>query len=117
MQVSNTYKNFFLHGGSKPIQAKVSIDNPAFSGATDDASPTGAKSAKQEFLDYAKLTPAQKMRAAILGKMKITEEEIKAMTPEKRKAIEDKIEEMIKNELFHGDSDKIKRGAVIDVTA
>jgi hypothetical protein len=43
------------------------------------------KSAKDEFMDYAKLTPAQKMRAAMLAKLGVTEEQLKAMSPEERR--------------------------------
>jgi hypothetical protein len=43
-----------------------------------------AKTAKDEFLDYAKMTPPQKMRASMLAKLGVTEEQLKAMSPEER---------------------------------
>jgi hypothetical protein len=56
--------------------------------SSDPLSAAPAKSAKDEFMDYAKLTPAQKMRAAMLARMGLTEDQIKAMprgAPEDRR--------------------------------
>ena len=73
------------------------------------------KTAKDEFLDYAKLTPAQKMRAAILAKMGLKEEDLKGMDSEARKKIEDQIKQQIKAQI---DNDpKMKKGSLLDVTA
>ena len=40
-----------------------------------------ADAAVQDFLDYAHMTPAQKMRASILKSMGMTEDDLKGMTP------------------------------------
>jgi hypothetical protein len=82
-------------------------------GSPSDALTT--KSAKDEFLDYAKMTPAQKMHAAMLGKLGITEEQLKAMSPEERKKVEDKIKEMIKQQVEN--DPKVKKGSLVDVSA
>lgn len=83
--------------------------------SSDPLAAAPAKSAKDEFLDYAKMTPAQKMRAAMLGKLNVTEEQLKAMTPEERKKIEDKIKDMIKQQVEN--DPKMKTGSILDVSA
>jgi hypothetical protein len=88
--------------------------------AADAASGSGVsaaadKSAKDEFLDYAKMTPAEKMRAAMLGKLGVTEEQLKAMSPEERKKVEDKIKDMIKQQVEN--DPQMKKGSILDVKA
>jgi hypothetical protein len=73
------------------------------------------KSAKDEFLDYAKMTPAQKMRAAMLAKIGVTDEQLKAMSPEDRKKVEDKLRDMIKQQVEN--DPKMKQGSLLDVSA
>jgi hypothetical protein len=73
------------------------------------------KSAKDEFLDYAKLTPAQKMRAAILANMGLKEEDLKTMSTEERKKVEDKIKDLIKAQIDNGKD--APKGKLVDVTA
>lgn len=76
-----------------------------------------AKSAKDEFLDYQKMTPAQKMRAAMLSKLGVTEEQLKAMSPEDRQKIEEQMKEMIKEQVMGANKDKAQKGALIDLRA
>jgi hypothetical protein len=76
-----------------------------------------AKTAKDEFLDYAKMTPAQKMRASMLSKLNVTEEQLKAMDSKERQKIEDKIKEMIKAEIEGPDGDRKPKGMLVDVKA
>jgi predicted flavoprotein YhiN len=86
--------------------------------ATSSSDPLAAlpgKSAKDEFMDYAKMTPAQKMRAAMLSKLGVTEEQLKAMSPDERKKIEDKIKDMIKQQVEN--DPKMKQGSLLDVSA
>ena len=78
---------------------------------------TPVKTAKDEFLDYAKMTPAQKMRASMLSKLGITEEQLKAMDSKERQKIEDKIKEMIKAEIEGPDGDRKPKGVLVDVKA
>lgn len=75
----------------------------------------GAKSARDEFLDYAKMTPAEKMRAAMLARLGLKEEDVKAMDPDARKAVEAKIKEMVKQE-FEAGLDK-SPGKIVDMLA
>ena len=76
-----------------------------------------AKTAKDEFLDYAKMTPAQKMRASMLSKLGVTEDQLKAMDTKERQKIEDKIKEMIKAEIEGPDGDRKTKGMLVDVKA
>ncbi|WP_419320533.1 hypothetical protein ACN2C7_06245 [Caulobacter sp. ErkDOM-E] len=94
------------------INASVATPGP-----TKGVDASGPKSAKDEFLDFAKLTPAQKMRVAILSKLGVTENELKAMDTKERQKIEDQIKDMIKQQVLGGDKDKIKKGALVDLKA
>lgn len=62
------------------------------------AKPANDKSPEQWFLDYAKMTPAEKMHAAMLSQLGISEEEFQAMDSAAQQKIEDKIREMIKQQ-------------------
>lgn len=57
------------------------------------------KSAADEFLEFMQMSPAEKIRALIVGEMGLTEEEIQAMSPEEREKIEAKIAERIKQRM------------------
>jgi len=72
-------------------------------------------SAEQDFMAYAKMTPAQKMRAEILGSMKLTENDLKAMPAKQRQEIEDKIKHIIQQKVAQ-DAEK-KKGVVVDIKA
>jgi hypothetical protein len=104
-------------GASALARLNAATAPAATTGSTDGADAVGPKSAKVEFLDYAKLTPAQKMRAAMLSKLGVTEEELKAMDPKKRQKIEDQIKEMVKQQVLGADKDEIQKGALVDLKA
>jgi hypothetical protein len=61
------------------------------------------------------MTPAQKMRAAILGSMGLTEEQLKAMDPKERQKVEEKIKEIIKQKVEQ--AVEKKTGAIVDIKA
>ena len=54
---------------------------------------TAVKSSKaqQELDQYLKMSPQERMRAAILKQLGLTEEQLAALPPEQQKAVEDKI--------------------------
>jgi hypothetical protein len=80
-----------------------------------DAAPTdGSSVARTKFAEYMKMTPAEKMHAAMLQRHGVTEEEFKAMSADERAAIEAKIKEMIKAEVESG-SQKGKTGVFADM--
>ncbi|MES2728939.1 MAG: hypothetical protein V4621_02420 [Pseudomonadota bacterium] len=50
----------------------------------------------EKFLKFQAMSPGEKMRAAILGRMGLTEEQLASMPPEDRAKIEKQIEDEIK---------------------
>jgi hypothetical protein len=80
-------------------------------------SPAAATSPRDEFDKFQAMTPAQKMRAMMLAKLGLTEEQVKAMTPEERKKVEDKLKDMIKQSVHNDPTRKNSTGVLADVTA
>lgn len=117
MLVSSSSRILESLGPSALAKINAAAAPTATTGFIDDQSAAGPKSAKDEFLDYAKLTPAQKMRAAILSKLHVTEDELKAMDAKERQKIEDQIKEMVKQQVLGGDKDMIQKGALVDLKA
>ncbi len=60
---------------------------------------SAAKEPKDELLEYLQKSPVEKMREMILRSLGETEESIKAMSPEQRAEIEEKIAELIKQKV------------------
>ena len=58
------------------------------------------RTAAEELAEYLRKTPAQHMRDAILKELGLTEEDLDAMPPEKRKAVEETIAARIKEKLL-----------------
>ncbi|MDQ2102586.1 hypothetical protein [Azospirillum isscasi] len=85
---------------------------PGGSGSADKEA-TGV-SAADAFLKEARKTPAQRIRDQMLTRLKLDEESLAAMPPEKREAIEKQIAEELKRQLT-GVNDR--RGAAVDLTA
>lgn len=61
--------------------------------------PFAETSAKTEFLDFMKMSTAEKMRAMVLKELGMTEEQVKNMPAEERKKIEAEILERMKKKL------------------
>ena len=77
--------------------------------------PTETKTAEQKFLEWAKMTPAERMHAQMLGQLGLTEEQFKAMDPAAQQKIEERIREMIKQQAANtGDK---RTGLITDKTA
>ena len=83
--------------------------------ANPAAKPAAAKSVEQTFLDYAKMTPAERMHAQMLAQLGLTEDQFKAMDPAAQQKVEDKIREMVKQQVQNG-TDK-RTGIITDKTA
>lgn len=62
------------------------------------AKPAETQTAEQKFLQWAKMTPAERMHAQMLSQLGITEEQFKAMDPAAQQKIEEKIRDMIKKQ-------------------
>ena len=74
-----------------------------------------ATTAEQKFLKYAKMTPAERIHAQMLAELGLTEDQFKAMSPADQQKIEDKIREMIKQQVGSG-TDK-RTGMITDKSA
>lgn len=67
--------------------------------ASSSASAAQGNSVVQDFLNYAKESPAERLRASILKSMGLTEQQLDQMPPAQRQAVEKKIEDIIKQKL------------------
>jgi hypothetical protein len=85
--------------------------------ASPRATPANSKAdtAVQDFMAFAKMTPAEKMRASILGSMGLTEDGLKGMDPKERAKVEEKIKALIQQKVEQ--SVEKKTGVVIDLKA
>jgi hypothetical protein len=81
--------------------------------ASPGLTPAKADTAVQDFLAYQHMTPAEKMRAAILGSMGLTEDALKGMDPKERQKIEDKIKALIRQQVEQ--SVEKKTGVAVDM--
>lgn len=104
--------SFAIGGASSLIGGPAS--QPA--DATAMGRNSGAAGAVDDFLQLAKKTPAQRMRDAILKSMGLSESDLKTMSPEKRKAVEETIRQKIQ-EAAEQAAKNGKTGLVTDVTA
>ncbi|WP_245312348.1 hypothetical protein [Rhizobium sp. R693] len=69
-----------------------------------------------EFTDLANQTPAERMRSQILERLGLTEDDLKAMPPKEREAIEKQIADELKRQLT-GDDGKDEPSADTLVSA
>ena len=81
---------------TSPVAAAA--QKPATSASAAEPEASSEKSAAQEFRDYMAMSDAEKMRAAVLKEMGLTEEEFEQLPPEEQLAIEQKIVERLKQE-------------------
>ena len=88
------------------ITFKAALDAAQENPAESKKAPAqkSGNTAAEELAEYLRKTPAQHMRDAILKELGLTEEDLDAMPPEKRKAVEETIAAKIKEKLLeHGD--------------
>lgn len=71
-----------------------------------DATTASAKSATDDFKDYMNKTPEQRLRDSILQSMGLTEDDIKAMPPEKQLAIGKEIAERLQDKMKLAQAEK-----------
>jgi hypothetical protein len=75
------------------LQTRAVVGKPD-DGSLSPSAP--ASNAREEFDKFAAMSPAERMRASILQQMGVSEDQLAAMSPEERKALEDKITSKIK---------------------
>jgi hypothetical protein len=99
MQISSAGS---YYGLTSPSPASSPVGPSGASGGTTASNSTAASqdnSVVQDFLNYAKMSPAERLRASILKGMGLTEQQLDQMPPAQRQAVEQKIEEIIKQKL------------------
>ena len=107
--------------GLGAASALFSVAGAARLNASPAAAPTGGvggvtearKTARDEFMEFAQMTPAERMRAAMLQRLGLKEEDLAAMSPEDREAVEEKLKAMIKEQV-ENDPDQ-RPGRLADV--
>ncbi|MCP1791806.1 hypothetical protein [Bradyrhizobium japonicum] len=100
--------------GSSTGASKPSVtDNGGLPQANEDSA-SGDSSVVQEFLKYAKMNPFDRMRAAILKSMNLSEADLANMTPDQKAAVEQKIRDAIEKQLEKKDQ---QPGSLIDQSA
>jgi len=84
------------------ITFKAALNAAQENPAENKQAPTqkSGRTAAEELAEYLRKTPAQHMRDAILKELGLTEEDLDAMPPEKRKAVEETIAARIKEKLL-----------------
>jgi hypothetical protein len=102
MQISGSTLNFNWPVTSNTLtsqgaNASKGSSSAAASGGLDATSQDN--SVVRDFLNYAKLSPAERLRANILKSLGLTEDQLKALPPDQQKAVEQKIEQLIQQEL------------------
>ena len=113
MQIPSS-PNPFPPATTKAVNSASSADAGLASAPANSKSATKGRDVAQEFLDYVKTDPIARMRANILKSMRLTEDQLNAMPPEQRKAIEEKIEQLIKEQL---EKNANKPGQVVNISA
>lgn len=91
-------------------------------GTGKPAASAGARSPNvyQQLEDYVKMTPAQRMRMALLQKLGLTEEDLAGMTPDERAGVETKLRDMVRDQMEQARSRQqgpVQPGQWIDTTA
>ncbi|EJL55848.1 hypothetical protein PMI09_02014 [Rhizobium sp. CF122] len=83
---------------------------------TEDPAKARHEAVASEFTDLANMTPAERIRAQILERLGLTEDDLKAMPPEEREAIEKQISDELKRQLT-GDDDSKEKSSVDDIVS
>lgn len=89
-------------------------------GAASTTKSSGSKALKTDadtiadFLAFQKMSPEKKIREAILKKLGITEDNLKAMSPQRLKDVEEKITEEMK-QMINGKM--AEKGIIVDILA
>ena len=102
----NNYGSSFgvssLYSSLNPKQSKPAASTQA-----------GGSDVISQFLAYQKMTPEQKLRDAVLKKLGMTEDGVKALPPQAQKEAEEKIQQEMKNMIQNKMAEK---GILVDIT-
>jgi ABC-type transporter MlaC component len=93
---NNPYYGINQASGTKPTDHAKSQEDAAKQGASGlGAAPELGKNAREEFLDYAKLSVPERIRKQFLESKGLDEKSLASMSEEDRKAIEDEFRELL----------------------
>jgi hypothetical protein len=115
MQIPSSTSYF----GSTATRATSNAGAASAANSTSTTTPTTGKlkpkgdDVVREFMDYA-MDPMERLRANILKSMGLTEDDLKNMSPEQQKAVEQKIEQIIQQQLQKNAG---KTGQVVNISA
>ena len=108
--------SFAINPYTPPAGAAIGSSPPAAPDGSAASRNSGASSAVDDFMKLANETPAQRMRDAILKSMGLSEDDLKSMSPDKRKAVEETIRRRIQ-EAAEQAAKNGKTGLVADLKA
>ena len=99
MQISSAGSYYGLTSRSPASNSSPTGSAVAGATASNSAAASQDNSVVQDFLNYAKESPAERLRTSILKSMGLTEQQLDQMPPAQRQAVEKKIEDIIKQKL------------------
>jgi hypothetical protein len=97
---------------SYPASSKVASTSTSTATAL---SSDAAKTAAQQFEQWANMTPAQRLHAEMLAKLGLTEDQFKALPPAQQQKINDQIAQMIKKQMDNSNDNRT--GLITDKSA
>lgn len=101
--------------GFSPVTNAILPQNVGSAGSASASGTTSqGDSVVQDFLDYAKMTPAQRMRDEILKSLGLTEQQFKELSPAQQQAVNQKIEQIMQQQIQQNAG---KTGQLVDVSA
>lgn len=96
-----------------PTAAKSSSASKADGTTTGLEVGSAADNVEQEFLKFAKMSPFDRLRANILNSMGLQESDLKSLSPAELRAVEQKIKELIEQQLHKNPT---QTGQLMDVS-
>ncbi len=117
---NNPYYGINQANGVKPTDHAKSQEDAAKQGASGlgAESPAVGKTAREEFLDYAKLSVPERIRKQFLESKGLDEKSLASLSEDERKAIEDEFRELLEKK-FKDEINKTgeKTGLVANILA
>jgi hypothetical protein len=101
-------------GFGSSLTSGLTLGSGSSASASSSAASQSDDSVVQDFLDYAKMTPAERMKANILKSLGLTEQQYDALSPAQKQAIDQKITEIMKQQL---EQNAGKTGQLVDTSA
>jgi len=98
---TNPYYGINQANGARPAD-KIAQDAAATIASTASAAATDQKDPTQDFLDYAKLSVAERIRKQFLESKGLDEKSLAAMDEKERQKIEDEFRDMLKKKMKDG---------------